>query len=479
MATPTNDTYTAPAGSASFACGRAIATQATLSGPATAAANAATTYRVTLNAIALVDYTVTWSRSNSGTGSATSTIPAGQTFVDAPSTWAAAGSARTVDFTISPAIARAGNPVSVTISSSVPSWLAAITVGTVGVAGGSLQASGVGWSGTHPGGTGIYTAVLDAYSGGILNTVGLYIGANFVSGTWLCCWGGGHTDYGGDEIYAFGPLESNAPTWSRLMDPRVPGPNDVARDTSGYPTSRHTYNSINFISLGGRNWMYSAGQPFGYYSAVPSYASDVFDFSVASPNSNFPWIAKADAAGVCDVSAVDTTTGKIWGIPYAGNSIALYDIATDAWSSANFKSPLGTLHMAAIDTGRGLMLTNNGSGAICAYRLNNGLNNDFYTLSTTGTGPGTRGPFIYDPRTDSFRCWVGGNTLYTLTPPASSPYQGGNAWVWSSVTISGSTVPAQNASGTYGRFARVVIGGISGYLLANSSASSTLFFRET
>lgn len=361
----------------------------------------------------------------------------------------------------------------------VPTWASAITAGTVGIAGGSLQASGVGWTGTAPGGSGNYTSVMAAWGGAVLNTVGLYLGATFVPGTWLCCWGGGHNDYGGNEIYAFGPMESDAPAWKRIINPRIPAPDDVARDTSGYPVSRHTYNSLNFVSLGGRNWMYSSGQTFGYHSAVTSYAADVFDFNVASPDSNFPWVAKANAAGICDVSAIDTTTGKIWGIPYAANMVALYDIATDAWSSAKFKSPLGGLFTASIDTGRGLMLTLTSSGAICAYRLNNGVNNDFYTLSTSGTGPGAAGGFIYDSRTDSFRCWVGGNTLYTLMPPASSPYQGGDAWVWSSVSIPGSTVPTQIAAGVYGRFQRVVIGGVTGYLLANSSSASTYFFRET
>jgi len=94
-------------------------TTATLSGPNGATVGVAHTSRVTLNQPADQAYTITWARSNSGTGPATSTISTGQTFVDASSTWAATGADRTVDFTISPSLTRAGRPLAVTVSEPV------------------------------------------------------------------------------------------------------------------------------------------------------------------------------------------------------------------------------------------------------------------------------------------------------------------------------------------------------------------------
>lgn len=95
-------------------------TTATLSGSNSATAGVAHTSTVTLNAAADQAYTVTWTRSDGGSGPATSTINIGQTSVNASTTWAAAGTARTVDFTISPSLTRAGRPLTVDVAGAPP-----------------------------------------------------------------------------------------------------------------------------------------------------------------------------------------------------------------------------------------------------------------------------------------------------------------------------------------------------------------------
>lgn len=114
---------TAPGGVVSNTLGVTVApapppapTIATLSGDSAATTGVAHSDTVTLDAAADQTYTVTWSRSNGGTGSATSTITTGQTSVSASTTWGAAGAGRTVDFTISPTLTRAGRPLPVTVS---------------------------------------------------------------------------------------------------------------------------------------------------------------------------------------------------------------------------------------------------------------------------------------------------------------------------------------------------------------------------
>lgn len=93
-----------------------VPTTATLSGSESASVGSPHTSRVTLDQPADQTYTVTWTRSDSGTGSATSTITAGNTYVEATDTWAAIGSGRTVDFTISPTLTRVGRPLTVTVA---------------------------------------------------------------------------------------------------------------------------------------------------------------------------------------------------------------------------------------------------------------------------------------------------------------------------------------------------------------------------
>jgi hypothetical protein len=91
-----------------------------------------------------------------------------------------------------------------------------------------LQAQGVvnAWSG------GVYDPVLDQ----------------------LLIWGGGHTDYAGNEVYAF---DMGSLTWQRLTDPYTLIDAVGAVESSGeypdaqgnplpqQPRSRHTYNYCN------------------------------------------------------------------------------------------------------------------------------------------------------------------------------------------------------------------------------------------
>lgn len=92
-------------------------TIATLSGSATATATVAETYTATLNAAADQTYTITPSASDSATlSAATVTITAGNTSGTFTATWPAAGAGRTVDFTISPTLTRAGRPLTVGVS---------------------------------------------------------------------------------------------------------------------------------------------------------------------------------------------------------------------------------------------------------------------------------------------------------------------------------------------------------------------------
>ena len=95
---------------------------ATLSGSTAATTGIPLVSTVTLNAPADQPYTVTWARTGS-TGPATSVIEVGQTSASTTSTWAATG-AGSVDFTISPTITRAGNPLAVTVSAP-PTFVAA------------------------------------------------------------------------------------------------------------------------------------------------------------------------------------------------------------------------------------------------------------------------------------------------------------------------------------------------------------------
>lgn len=153
----------------------------------------------------------------------------------------------------------------------------------------TLSTSGVGWSGGSPGGTGDYTAIVTAWGGGVLNTVGITHGGVFIPGTFLVIFGGGHGDYAGNELYAYGPLQADSPIWRRLIDPTIPAADDVPR-LGGYPVSRHTYDTL--VYLPAQNKMLCIGAPGYYHTGSALNIGDVFDFGVNHSVSN-PW-ASAD-----------------------------------------------------------------------------------------------------------------------------------------------------------------------------------------
>jgi hypothetical protein len=121
-----------------------------------------------------------------------------------------------------------------------------------------------------------------------------------------------------------------------------------------------------------------------------------------------------------------------------------------------------------------------GNGVVNFYRLNNGIANPFYAPSTTGAAPtGLNMTVLHDPVADRFVVWPdGGSTIYTLTPPGSSPYQGGNAWTWATVTPGGgATPPAGRTEGTFGKFNYISAGSVRGYILMTDGAADLYFYR--
>lgn len=123
MPTGRADAFSIPVGGSVYAgIGPAIAppSTATLSGPTSATSGGAVTYTVTLDRAADQTYTITPTASDSGSVSApTVTIPVGQSSATFGATWPAAGTDRTVDFTIGPALTRAGRPITVSVTAPV------------------------------------------------------------------------------------------------------------------------------------------------------------------------------------------------------------------------------------------------------------------------------------------------------------------------------------------------------------------------
>ena len=258
----------------------------------------------------------------------------------------------------------------------------------------------------------------------------------------MLVWGGGHSNYGGNEIYSF---DLNALAWSRIWGPSagIPEPGRVPASAETYadgaPVSRSTYGGLEYVPPLDALWSSGGGR-----YASGSATSATWSFDVKSSK----WNRKADASmpSYGNVAAYDAVTKHVF--LYAQTELLEYDPAGDSWSSRSSGLWRSNYLSGAIDPGRRKFILIGGGEALL-WEITASGPMKVSTLATTGAkeieraiAPG----FVYDSRGGVFVAWNGGADVYTLDPLA---------WVWTRVTpaTSNSVVPPRaNPRGTFGRF---------------------------
>ena len=223
--------------------------------------------------------------------------------------------------------------------------------------------------------------------------------------------GGGHNDYGGNELYAF---DINTLSWSRIWGPSPgissPGPGGETY-SDGNPVSRHTYDGLEYLSNMDRFWMHG-GSKYNI-TGSPSQATWLFDFD------SLQWERKSDISyrsGLEMVSAYDPVTNKVFVAGKGSNqTLIAYDPVSDSWTERGDLS-IDVAQTAAIDPVRRTFVSL-GSGKLFAYDLQQTGTISRQDLSTTGDTsmvsiayPG----IVYDPVSDKMVAWNGGVDVYLL-----------------------------------------------------------------
>lgn len=310
----------------------------------------------------------------------------------------------------------------------------------------------------------------------------------------LVVWGGGHNDYSGNEPYAFGPVNSANPQWTRLTDPSNPPANNTPHAPDGRPVSRHTYNLLTYLPAP-RNRMMSCAIGSQHSNGFGVGGVDFYDFTVDGFNGQ-PWSQGPTApsnmyaiAGLCIKHPVHD---EVWYHDNGSNDSRLqrYDLSGGNWSTHAEFNMAGSYATPAIDPGRDLLVV---VGATVGARddvtlvwdLSNPNQQPFEPVSTNAPAilhdpaPG----FVYDPVGDRFLAWSGGTAVYALTLPAN-PRTG--TWRWDALEVdAGNTVvPTQIArvtgsngydTGTYGRFRYVP--SAHGVIVVNATNENVYFFK--
>ncbi len=265
----------------------------------------------------------------------------------------------------------------------------------------------------------------------------------------LVIWGGGHMNYDGNELYGF---DFNTFSWSQLtpITPRDQRTRSVDVYADGLPSSRHTYNGLQYIPTIDR--FFSSGGAL-YGSGGCSGGTWLYDFDAVPAGSGWQNIAD-DKGGCAMISAYDPITGYVW--YSAGRELFTFDPLnlSAPWTRRLSNMVFDFYMSAAIDPTRRKLVLLGGTGyggvpKTVVYDITD-------PAAVTGGVASTRGAteiensdaagFEFDPVSDRFVAWNGGDQVYTLTPDTLN---------WSRMAPAATnliTPSAPAGMGTYGRF---------------------------
>lgn len=343
------------------------------------------------------------------------------------------------------------------MSDGRPSWLTAAAVNEwIAVPGSTIQGSPA-WQAMPSDGNfwGNHTAYVNGENGTGLD--------EDTSTLWL--FGGGHSDYAGNELSSI-RLDVESPAWVQRCarsDPSAmklyaSGGTDPTWNTDGKPASRHSYQGTHYI------------RKLGKYFAIDGYTWDsanmrcmepaTFDVAGAAWDAQGTWTAQpvADSSSTPGIYAKHPTTEDIYYAPGGGYKLFKLDTTTKAWTTLSSSIGSGKYwpgtECGAIDPTRNALVvlsTRAGtslanfrcysadltSGVVTEITINTSAAlTEFQALSTN------HGGLVYNDDQDCFYYYFGGSggsgqggVVWKLTPHT------GSNWDLEKLTMTGVTVP--------------------------------------
>ena len=284
-----------------------------------------------------------------------------------------------------------------------------------------------------------------AWSGGIADT----------TRNRLLVWGGGHSDYYGNEVYA---LDLNNVALTRLNNPSDPNPGCQEVTPDGKPNSRHTYGGISYISGSDQFFVYGGGGACSDGATGASNATWLMNVATMQWTEKFGDVSCPSCAtdpGITtqptfyiSVSDFDPNTNKVFLSDIMASKIWQYDPAANIYKLLSKTGSDIDYHTnGVIDPVKKLFfIFGNGS----AFKVDISGNDPTYQLQNIASQlsgcSGIVSPIYpglaYDTKQNLIVGWGGGDSVYELNTTTNS-----------CTTVTYPNGPgAQNADGTFGRF---------------------------
>jgi hypothetical protein len=259
----------------------------------------------------------------------------------------------------------------------------------------------------------------------------------------LILWGGGHSGYFGNEMYALdvekGALERiTKPSSGDALSNLKACPEAYA---DGKPNARHTYNGLQYISKEDMYFVFGAGlSPCGNFSNGLWFFDPVRMTWVQKSPKNHP---NPGRNGSIPMTAYDSQSGKVYEVEGNAGVFWGYDPSADNWTSYGNVTACSKLNMtAAIDPQRRLYFC---VGNSSFSRIS--LSGSHKVTALRGQGCegliGAAGPgFDFDSSQNRMVGWAGGSTVYVYDPEKDA---------CTTKAIANDPGPEQ-PNGTFGRF---------------------------
>ncbi len=313
------------------------------------------------------------------------------------------------------------------------------------------------------GSTGVKT-VMEGWGGGVFDT----------KRDRLIVWGGGHTNYAGNEIYAF---DINTQQWNRITEPSsLNGWTDGDREYSdGSPISRHTYGYIEYLPPPYDQFFVGGGAGL-WEGGFDDNLTFIFDFQSSK------WIKETNPTPNPSIGAIaiyDKVADKVW-MHNAGKGTFMseFNPKKREWTNrgtmwTESDGWIGYYWSGAIDPIRRKLIAI-GNGNLYLWDLSK--KGDIANTKPITTGAtevlSMKSPgFQYDPVSDQFIAWNGGANIYTLDIDTMK-------WTKVPPAPSNTVIPTSAAEmGTFGRFRYVPSRNV--FITVNRVNENVYIYRHT